>query len=147
MVSVYFLLFSVLSITWRRPTAFANIHGAQIISVVGFFVVSWMESRCNFSPMRRLKYFIPLLPNIDILVSSLLITCFQWPSVHEMRYFARCIWFFVCFLFSNVFFRVVLLFRATFDGAKLEKTLKMALKIVDDKMNWEYESNIYESKC
>lgn len=66
MMPTYFLLCSLQSTTWRLPTAFAYIY-AQMITLVGFFTISWIQSWCTPSLMWSLTYFIPILPNIDIL--------------------------------------------------------------------------------
>lgn len=50
-MSMYFIFFSMPSVTWRRPRAFVNIH-TDIITLVGFFIVAWMQSGCISSPMR-----------------------------------------------------------------------------------------------
>lgn len=110
---MYFLKFSVPSMTWRRTAAFADMD-SQIITLIGLFLVTWMRYGCTSHPIWRLAHFSPSLSIIDIFVSSLLTTCFHWTSAHEMRSFVHCINFCVCFLFSTGFFREILLFWQTF---------------------------------
>lgn len=77
MMSIYFLLFSVSSVAWRWTTASADIHTQNILllSLECYLCAVWMQSVP--SPMQRLTYFLSSVPNIDILVSSVYITCFS----------------------------------------------------------------------
>lgn len=82
----------------------ADIH-AEIITLVWFFAVACVLSGCTCSLMRRLAYFVPSLPNKDILVwSSHLIVFVDFLSV-------KCVILAIVFLALLLIYSAITFFR------------------------------------